>query len=243
MILNLFGLQINIKKEIAVASIIILFLLAGLAGYLIVNNNKDIIIDAQGEAAFEKSAIQVVSNETSGGADQKETEKKAEEIKVYVVGCVNKQGIVTINKGQLIDDAIRLAGGATKDADLNNINLVYELKENAMLYIKSKNELLQSANTTKSGNEAGKGIKITKDSGGAVVNDNEQSGTANGKVNINTASLSELDTLPGVGKATAQDIISFREKSGEFKSIQDIMKVPRIKESKFASIKDFITVD
>ena len=62
-------------------------------------------------------------------------------------------------------------------------------------------------------------------------------------MNINTADAAELDTLPGIGEVTAGDIIAFREKNGPFKKPEDIMKVPRIKQSRFDSIKDFIIVD
>lgn len=241
MTFNLFGMQINVKKEIFFAVIIVVVVIAGFAGYMIFKSDKDIIIEAGAEASATTPGPAPASAVPDASAP--EAPAVADEIKVYVVGCVNKPGIVTLKKGQLIDDAIRLSGGASKDADLANINLVYELKENVMLYIKSAKEIKQQANTAAGGGEAGKGATVTKDSGGAVVNDNSQAEGTKGKVNINTASLSELDTLPGIGAATARDIIAYREKNGLFKSIQDIMKVPRIKESRFANIKDFITID
>jgi len=238
MSLNVFGVEINVKKEILIVSAVFFTVLVGIIGYSIVKSDKDVIIEAKKDIAPETSAgnsMQEVSSvEPEVGAKSRE-----EEIKVYVVGCVRKPGIITIKKGQLIDDAVKAAGGATQDADLNNINLVYKLTENVMLSIVSKKEAVPA----NSSGEAGKGIKIIKDSGSAVVIGDSEGETKNGKVNINTATLSELDTLPGVGEATAKDILSFREKNGEFKDIRDIMKVPRIKESRFNSIKDFITVD
>jgi competence protein ComEA len=63
------------------------------------------------------------------------------------------------------------------------------------------------------------------------------------KVNINTAGIEELDTLNGIGEATARDIIEYREKNGGFKKIEDIMKITGIKESKFNKIKDSICVE
>jgi competence protein ComEA len=186
-------------------------------------------------------------------------QKQAELIKVYVVGCVNNPGIVTIEKGQLIDDAVKKAGGLTGDADKDNINMVYALNENVMLYIKSKKETAREAEPVKSSAakpETGKsgvggGAAVTSDSGKSAVitGDGEDTGEIEiaGKkpslVNINTASIAELDTLPGIGEATAKDIISFREKNGGFRKIEDIMKVPRIKQNRFQSIKDYITVD
>ena len=236
------GIQVNLKKEIAVVSVIVIVILASLIGYLIIKNDNEIIIETRSKTSeAAESAVQASTVATAGAEAAKEV--LAEEIKVYVVGCVNNQGIVTLIKGQLIDDAVRLAGGVTKDADLSGINMVYELKENVMLYIKSKKEIKQTLNTATSGGEAGKGVTIVKDSGGVVVGNNGQEAVSKGMVNINTALINELDTLPGVGEATAKEIISYREKNGHFKTIQDIMKVPRIKQSKFSSIKDFITVN
>ena len=179
-------------------------------------------------------------------------------IKVYVVGCVNNPGIVTLEKGQLIDDAVQKAGGLTNEASAQNINMVYELNENTMLYIKSKKELeAEQKNYSQVQKAAGQtfvnpgnGAVIIKDSGesAAVIgsgNDNQKVDNSGNVscININTADVGELDTLPGIGEATARDIIAFREKNGFFRKIEDIMKVPRIKQSRFNSIKDFITIE
>jgi len=162
----------------------------------------------------------------------------ADEIKVYVVGCVKNPGIVTLRKGQMICDAVREAGGLTEDADIENINMVFSLNENVMLYIKSKKE----------GGAVGEGAVISSDSGSAAEVIGGSDDAVDGRhsirlVNINTAGVDELDTLPGIGEAKAKDIIAYREKYGGFSRIEDIMKVPGIKENRFESIRDYITVD
>ena len=163
---------------------------------------------------------------------------KEDEIKVYVVGCVKSPGIVTLTRGQMVYDAVREAGGLTEDADVDNIKMVYSLNENVMLVIKSKME-----NKT-----VGEGAVVRSDSGpGAEViggGDDAADGRDDMKlVNINTAGVDELDTLPGIGEAKARDIIAYREKHGRFARIEDIMKVPGIKQNRFESIRDFITVE
>lgn len=247
MTINIFGIQIELKKEVVAVIVTVLIFLAGLGGYLILKSDSDIIIDSQSNNENALPAEKDAAAESEAGTDGMNAgikeENEIEKIKIYVVGCVNNPGIVTIEKGQLIDDAVKLAGGFSKDADQVNINLVYKLEENLMLYIKSKKELQQNSPNTAEAGEAGKGIMLVKDSGGAVVNEQQHSGASNARININTATANELDTLPGIGEATARDIISYRENNGLFKTIQDIMKVPRIKESRFASIKDFITVN
>lgn len=237
---DLFGISINLKKEIIVAGAAALLLLGSITGYLLVRDNSDIIVETSGEQTRLEPAGSVAETAVVPPATAQTTTKG---IKVYVTGCVNNPGIVALEKGQIIDDAIRLAGGATAEADLEGINLVYELKENLMLYIRPKNEPEQPETKPETQGEAGKGIRVVRDSGGAVINENSGGSPSSSLININTSSLTELDKLPGIGEATARDIIAWRESNGPFKTIEDIMKVPRIKESRFASIKDFITID
>lgn len=250
MTFNIFGKKIELGKELLAVFIIIIVFLAGLGGYLIVKSNTDIIIDSKNvvaEAAIEGNSdtdLKPATDTGEGSADETiVSSKKAEMIKIYVTGYVKKQGIVTIEKGQLIDDALRLAGGVTEEADIGNINLVYKLEENTMLYIKSKKELQKPNQIKEDQGEAGKGVNIVKDSGGVVINEAQKTSAAGGKININKATIDELDTLPGIGEATAQDIITYRDTNGGFKTIQDIMKVPRIKETRFEKIKNYITIE
>ena len=287
------GKQIEIKTGVVVAGVSILILVGCLVGYIFFRDTSDIII----EAGAERVETEVTTVITSNGALQNDMEvtrttgqavTAKEEIKVYVVGCVKKPGIVTLEKGQMIDDAVKLAGGLTEEAEAGSINMVYELNENTMLYIKSKSELEQkqvsgeetgkSSSSGKNGaigsagtknaassrnapitsaigsnnnnNGLGEGAALIRDSGSSVdiVSSNSDNvknseNTGNVKININTADSAELDTLPGVGEATARDIISFREKNGPFNKIEDIMKVPRIKQNRFESIQELICVE
>lgn len=246
MTIRLFGNPVELKKEVIAVVAMVLVFLAGIGGYLIKKSDSDIIIDSQSDTSAPAMEGNPADNGKAGNAEtdpEIKEEKKKDEIKVYVAGCVNTPGIVTLEKGQLIDDAVKLAGGFGEDADTENINLVYRLEDNLMIYIKSKKELQQDSQDSEEKGEAGNGVKLVRDSGGAVVNEPQAANSSNTRVNINTASAGELETLPGIGEATARDIISYRENNGLFKTIEDIMKVPRIKQSRFAGIKDFITVN
>lgn len=255
---SLFGKQVEFKTEVVVIATAILTLLGFLAGYIFFRDDSDIIIENNTSDAptgiTSEAALNILQKkpQTTG-----EAISVKEQIKVYVVGCVNNPGIVTLEKGQLIDDAVRKAGGLTGEADADNINMVYELNENTMLYIRSKKALVQKKGTGDNGkveketvgnNTLGRGAVIVRDSGSSaeIVGNGEGNSGEDAKVSkikINTADAGELDTLPGVGEATARDIIAFREKNGPFRKIEDIMKVPRIKQNRFESIKEFITVD
>lgn len=277
--LNFFGREIVLRKEVVVIGASALLLLGCLAGYIFLRDDSEIIIEGggrqvsaavagtqvdTGESAENKASdstsgtkaadSRTEGTNTAGGYAMDGAAKAAETICVYVVGCVKYPGIVTIGKGQMINDAVNAAGGLTNDADAENINLVYSLNENVMLNIKPKQTQAdqQTAAPGQSGAFSGSGVEIVSGSGSSAVvtgggdaEDGSASGAGSVKnlVNINTAGADELDTLPGVGEATARDIIAFREKNGRFDRIEDIMKVPRIKQNRFDSIKDFITVD
>ncbi|MGI6777560.1 MAG: helix-hairpin-helix domain-containing protein [Acetivibrionales bacterium] len=230
MTINIFGLKFTIRKYELVMLIVLLALILGLIGYKIMQANNGIIIDAG-----KNNEAEVSENHNEINGTQKELIESTQEIQVYVVGCVKNPGVVSLEKGQIINDAIKAAGGATEEADLENINLVYKLNSNVMIKILPKNF---DSSTDEEG-EAGKGIIITEDSGGALQ-DNHQKKV---KVNLNTAGMEDLKSLPGIGEATAKEIILFREKMGEFKTIEDIMKVNGIKEGRFNTLKDYITVD
>jgi len=290
---DFFNQEVNMKKGVVALMILGLIATTSVTGFLLANSNEDIIISKAKDA---QHTLQSETNgeKNNGNPDEKQEEEPLDEIKVYVVGEVNKPGVVTLKKGQIIQDAIELAGGPTQDADIENINLAYELKENVMIRIMSKSERVQqgtdenstieavaegstegknaaaggsssksaaaktvsdktdnrnlgSTSSKSNQNEAAQGITITKDSGGAIVGDNDNDSSnnkaSNTKININTATLEELDTLPGIGPSTAAKIVAYREQNGEFKTIEDIMNVSGIGQSKFNNIKDFITVD
>lgn len=248
--ITLFNKEIVIdkKKLVIIIAVPITVIILGVFGFMKLHSNSTVFIGKEIDEKATKSidaASTVMTDEAV-----KPTEKPIiqDEIKIYIVGCVKKEGIVTIKKGQIIFDAIELAGGLTKEADLRSINMAYVLTENVMLKVKSKAEIQdENQNLTKPQSqpktpETIKGIEIVKDSGGAISNDSKKVEKKSGKININTASNEELDTLPRVGEKTANDIIDYREKIGGFKKIEDIMEVPRIGEKTFADLKDLIDV-
>ena len=155
------------------------------------------------------------------------TEEAVPMIQVYVTGEVREPGIKDLEKGSTILEAVNACGGFTDNAS-SNINLVYQLDGNVTLIIKAK--------------EDGGGASIMEDAGDAILIDDEN-GIIDGKININNADIASLGLLPGIGEKTAEDIISYRESAGGFQCIEDLMKVPGIKESKFNKIKDLICVD
>ncbi len=158
-----------------------------------------------------------------------ETEEIAEEpeekekIKVHIAGSVVSEGIVELEEGARVADAIDQAGGTTADANMDQVNLAYKVQDGQKIYIPNINE---------------EEYEITEDMEG-IQNIYE---TNSDIININTATQTELELLPGIGPSTASKIIKYREENGEFKTIDDIKNVSGIGDAKFESIKDQITV-
>lgn len=139
---------------------------------------------------------------------------------MHITGAINNPGVVVLEEGSRIVDALEAAGGETDEADVNRLNLAYVLEDGEKLYIPSKNE------------EEQKYITQGKD--------NMSEGQS--KININSAQIEELITLPGVGEATANKIIEYRKENGKFQKIEDLKNVPGIGDSKFENIKMLIKV-
>ena len=158
--------------------------------------------------------------------------EKNENIIVHVSGAVNKEGIVELKNNSRIIDAIDKAGGLKDEADITNINLAYIIEDGMKIHIPSKEE-----------KESTIIVESNIDSG-TVEQSNEIKSNNNKKlkININTATKTDLETLPGIGESTALKIIEYRKKKGKFKLIEDIKQVNGIGENKFNKIKELITV-
>lgn len=151
-------------------------------------------------------------------------------IMVHVTGEVKSQGVVILTEGQRVVDAIQAAGGETNNADLNKLNLAYVLSDGEKIYVPNKNEENENIEyITTSGGE-----NVTKGGNGMD--------TQNTMVNVNTATVEQLTTLPGIGESLATRIIAYREENGKFNTIEDIKNVSGIGDSKYENIKNLITV-
>ncbi len=148
-------------------------------------------------------------------------------IKVYVTGEVNNPGVIELENGSRIEDAIVLAGGTTRESDLSNINLAYSLEDGQKLYIPNVNENFAKEYIT------------TENMEGIVESTTTDSKS---KININVGGINELSNLPGVGESLAKKIIAYREENGKFKKIDDLKNVTGIGDKKYESLKDYICV-
>lgn len=128
-----------------------------------------------------------------------------------------------------------------EDAYTEDINLAYKLEDGMKIHIPTKQEK-ENADTTDISQVGEAAEKYVITSGGVSSDDEEKKNAQNSKVNINTATQAQLETLPGIGPSTATKIISYRKEKGKFTKIEDIKEVSGIGDSKFEKIKDSITV-
>ena len=163
-----------------------------------------------------------------GNSTQNEEDILEEGIIIHITGEVVSQGIVKIKKDSRLADVIEKAGGTTAEADLSKVNLAYQVKDGQKIYIPNIND-----------NEKEIQQYITQDAGANIIIEDRENKS---KVNINTATQAELETLSGVGPSTALKIINYREENGKFKQIEDIKNVPGIGEAKFENLKEEICV-
>ena len=163
---------------------------------------------------------------------------------VDIKGAVNSPGVYQLDSNLTVNDAIKIAGGLTKDADTSIINLAKKLTDEMVIIIYTKEEV-------KNSNVVDTVIKIVEKEcicpniqNDGCLNDNIKDNISNKDeelVNINTATLSELETISGIGESKAKSIIEYRQKNGLFEKIEDIMNVEGIGESLYEKIKIYIT--
>lgn len=182
---------------------------------------------------------------SAGSTDRTElSDASSEETKtlvVHICGAVSAPGVYELPAGSRIIDAVEAGGGFLPEADEACCNLAEEIVDGCQIYIMTKMESCADGQTEKKA-----GIQTSPDSDMQTTDRNVRSNSApaleNGLVNLNTADIAALTTLPGIGESRAKAIISYREQHGAFAQIEDIMKISGIKQAAFSKIKDKITV-
>ncbi|MEE3420533.1 MAG: ComEA family DNA-binding protein [Lachnospiraceae bacterium] len=184
----------------------------------------------------------------SASATQSTETTSGDVLCVYVCGAVSQPGVYQLPAGSRVYAAIAAAGGLASDADPRQINQAAVLNDGQQITVLTKEEIASGAAVPGAGDTAtgGTGTSAAGSAGaGGTAAGGSGTGNSGGtqKVNINTATAEELQTLSGIGASRARDIINYRAENGSFQSIEDIMKVTGIKTALFNKIKDQITVN
>ena len=200
--------------KIAVIAIVVItaLLLFGRNG-----ENDEIIVEQVGEPETE---LQIGETGIAGSDSEEAVSMSSTAIKLVVdiSGCIKTPGVYEIADGTRLHEVIELAGGLTKEADIDAINQAELVTDGQKILIPAKAEEYNSGNKS------------------------QEMTTTSDKININTADSSSLQEIPGVGPATADKIIQYRDANGRFQSIEDIRNVSGIGDKTFEKMKDKICV-
>ncbi|OXX83300.1 hypothetical protein AVM15_11825, partial [Paraclostridium benzoelyticum] len=157
------------------------------------------------------------------------TENMTKKISIYISGAVNSPGVVELKSNERLMEGVKLCDGLTDEADTNRINLAMKVKDEGHYIIPKQGEEIAL-------NDSNDNVENNNNDGNNITEGDDK------KININSASKEDLDSLPGVGDVTAQKILDYREENKEFKSIDEIKNVKGIGENKFNDLKDYICI-
>ncbi len=209
------------KKQKTIILIIAIIVAIGMIYFIYNKNQIRSDIDLESEILISNTS----ENKTN-------VELQEDLVIIHITGSVKNPGIVKLKDGSRIEDAIEAAGGLTENADITNVNLAYVLDDGVKIRIPSITD-------EKNGDEQ----ILEEESGENIIEETNMTlGASTKEVNINKATETELQSLPGIGASLASRIIEYRNQNGKFSTIEDIKNVNGIGDSKYDNIKDFITV-
>ncbi len=151
---------------------------------------------------------------------------------VQVSGAVNRPGLCSLPPGSRVKDALEAAGGFSAEAEQGSLNLAAFIQDGEHIRVPAQGTESPPAEAASQAGNSPSAPPVAR----------SQAPASPGKINLNTASQAELESLPGIGPSLAQRIIAYREENGPFKTIEDIQKVKGIGPAIFEKIKDLITV-
>ena len=196
------------------------------------------------EADKEENADDSIEEASDALADNTEKTENIEtndsqSFVVYVSGYVNNPGVYELSAGSRVIDAIDAAGGYSKEAYENYLNLASLIADGQMIYVPSEEEV-ESGSIERGVASGADGSGVGGVTGGNGGGNGGNSSGSGALVNINQASKEELMTLPGIGESKADKIIAYREANGRFNSPEGIMEISGIKDGLYNKIKDKI---
>lgn len=222
-----------LKKNILICIIAIITIISGI--YFMIEqktSQNNIVIE---NTNLEENDDEIIETKKDNKIEDDTIEEN--KIYVYVTGEVKNNGIVILNNGARISDAIEAAGGLTEKADISEINMVYELQDGIKLSIPNKQQIEENekfnyiiTNSNDNQNEE------------TIIKNTSENKENNDLININNATQTELETLPGIGPSLALNIINYRKENGRFSSIDEIKNVKGIGDSKYENIKRYICI-
>lgn len=218
----------GLSPRVAAAAVAIMLLVAAFAVWRWLPSRTETFV-ARPSAAVAAGPSGVADD--AGRAATRSAEPTAPGLWVHVVGAVRHPGLVELAAGARVSDAIGAAGGLLGNASAASVNLARKVTDGEQLVVPTEAEAQR-------GGGGGAAISATGGAGGTPA----APGTSAGPIDLNSATAEQLDTLPGVGPATALKIVADRETNGPFGSVDDLGRVSGIGPKKLEQLKDLICV-
>ena len=195
----------ELTKNQKIFLIIFLLIIVDVLGYTIWNFTKD----NSNETEIDDLMINTNTENITNTLDTQATTAPSEKIIIYIIGCVKTPGVYELDVDSRVSNAVDAAGGLSETADLTKINLAYKLEDGQKITIPSVNDKTDENSTYED--------FITDSSENTISQTNSTSLQKSSIVNINSATQTELETLPGIGPSIASKIISYRNENGKFR--------------------------
>lgn len=233
----------NFTRKHKIVILIIAVLITFTVGYKIYSNGDKDEIEIEGNGIFlddleQENEFEIESENVENL--QSDEEELPSHVVVHITGEIANPGVVTLENGERVIDAIKKAGGLLSSADQGNINLAQKLFDEDKINIPRIGDDLLAVDENSDSIDSGEDVSLTTVVSGSERNNENSSNSGSNGVNINNASKEELKTLPGIGDVTADKIIEHREVT-KFSSVEDIKNVSGIGEKKFEAIESMIT--
>lgn len=255
--------KLNIRNVQLIFSVIMFLTFAGLTGCRDKDSEfleKELEQEENSQDSSEQeSRQQPKADSQKSSGTQSESGDVPEIIYVDVCGAVAEPGVYELSSDSRVFQAIEKAGGYLPEAAVSYLNRARSLSDGQQIYVPTREEVDSQTipptqdGTTQTGTIADNNVNGTGSTDstkiGKASGDNQQptsdsaGGSADSRINLNTADVSQLTTLTGVGESKALAIIAYREENGPFTSVEDIMNVPGIKEGTYEKIKDKIAIE
>lgn len=195
----------ELTKNQKIFLIIFLLIVVAVLGYTIWNFTKD----NSNETEIDDLMINANTENTTNALDTQATTAQSEKIIIYIIGCVKTPGVYELDVDSRVSNAVDAAGGLSETADLTKINLAYKLEDGQKITIPSINDKTDEDSTYED--------FITDSPENTISQTNLTNSSKSNIVNINSATQTELETLPGIGPSIASKIISYRNENGKFR--------------------------
>lgn len=217
------------NKKNKIIYIIIIIIIIFILIYQFINKKNDFIY-----SNFDSNSNSDKDNIETEKTTEERKELNINKIKVYITGEINMPGIYELEENSRICDVIERAGGIKEEANIDDINLAEIIEDGIKIDIPRKFEEKEDKNINCYNTKETNDLESNKKSETITSKENSE------KININTATQTELESLPGIGPSTACKIIEYRKEKGKFKSAEDIKKVVGIGTAKYEKIKNLI---